>query len=77
MTSRGRKTVKTVAGAYALTKYLESAMDLKSMLYEVKVSDPLTYAVIALGLTVVAFIACYIPARRATKVDPMVALRYE
>lgn len=66
-----------LAGAYVLTRYLESVLDLKSMLYGVKVSDPLTYGVIALGLTLVALVACYIPARRATNVDPMIALRYE
>lgn len=66
-----------LAGAYVLTKYLGSVLDLKSKLYGVEVSDPLTYGVITVGLTLVALVACYIPARRATKVDPMVALRYE
>lgn len=66
-----------LGGAYVLTKYLESWMQLSKMLYGVKLSDPATYGVIAVLLTVVALIACYIPARRATKVDPMIALRYE
>jgi putative ABC transport system permease protein len=63
-----------LAGAYVLTKYLES---LTTMLYGVRPSDPLTFGVTALLLTLVALLACYFPARRAAKVDPLVALRYE
>jgi ABC-type antimicrobial peptide transport system permease subunit len=57
--------------ALGVTRYLAS------MLYNVRASDPATIAGVAILLTLVAFAACYIPAHRATRVDPMVALRHE
>jgi putative ABC transport system permease protein len=60
-----------IGGAFGLTRLM------KSLLFDVTPTDPTTIAAIALLLGAVALLACWIPARRATKIDPMIALRYE
>ncbi|HXH50846.1 MAG TPA: ABC transporter permease, partial [Terriglobia bacterium] len=71
MTLAGIGIVAGVIAGFGLTRFMTG------ILYEVQPSDPLTFLTTSLALIAVAFVACYIPARRAAKVDPMVALRYE
>ena len=60
-----------LVGAYALTKLLTS------MLFGVTATEPTAFLLVAAGLGIIALLACYLPARRATKIEPMIALRYE
>jgi putative ABC transport system permease protein len=69
-----------ITGAGILVGLLAAVVatrSLASILYKVKVSDPLTFAGVAVFFTLIALAACWIPARRSARVDPMVALRYE
>jgi putative ABC transport system permease protein len=59
------------AGALVITRFI------KGMLFGIDSFDPATFGFMAVTLVVVTIAACWIPARRATKVDPMIALRYE
>jgi putative ABC transport system permease protein len=60
-----------IGGSFALTRTMQS------LLFGVSTTDPLTLVGVVVLLAAVSFLACWIPARRATKVDPLVALRYE
>jgi len=71
MTLAGAGLALGVAGALALSRLM------KTLLFNVSATDPLIFVAIAATLAAVALLACFLPARRATKVDPMVALRYE
>jgi len=64
-------TIIGLLAAWGLTRWM------KSLLFDVSATDPITFIVVAILLGFVAFLACYLPARRATKVDPMIALRCE
>jgi putative ABC transport system permease protein len=68
----------TLAGlAIGLVAALAIMRVVRSLFYEVSAHDPITFVVVPLALSAVALLACYVPARRATKVDPLAALRHD
>jgi|SRR6516165_3313780 len=74
--SGGGKLLATGIGLGAVASVVITRL-IASQVSGVRPGDPLTFAVVALVLTIVALVACYIPALRASKVDPIVALRHE
>jgi len=70
-------TTTLIGVAIGVAGSLATARTIQSLLFGVKPTDPLTFIAVAATLVGVAALACYVPARRATKVDPMVALRYD
>jgi putative ABC transport system permease protein len=72
---QGMKLV-LIGGTFGLAGAVVSARALESMLFGVSPGDPLTFAAVTVLLALVGFAACWIPTRRATKVDPLVALRH-
>ena len=69
--------VTAVGLSIGLTASLAVTRFLSSLLYGIRPNDPLTIVGVSVGLIVVTMLACYIPARRAMRVDPVIALRYE
>ncbi|HEX7962879.1 MAG TPA: FtsX-like permease family protein, partial [Terriglobales bacterium] len=70
-------TLAGIGAAIGIVVSLAGGQFLKKLLYGVSATDPVTFLCVFVVLIAIAFIACYLPARRAASVDPMIALRYE